>query len=322
MNEIDSGTYTHVLGQNHAPRTIRHYRALEATHGSLVACEMTGNQDPYALFGENCFLLAAYRLAYPKAMADEIIAFIYNHSSLPRQYSRSQSSDCERDLGLPRKVGSTTAYQAMTPSALLRRHLFWTTGYPTGILNVPFNSLIDIDEMAIMLQKVNRPCGKAYINVRVREEGAYERTTKWTLILAIAPFPYPQGRVWWRFSKDTGTTATVFRDFRDFVHEVLTDVNSNPATAFPHMALWDNLGSHITATVMNIVHSTPGGHRVVARPPYRPQDGPIEYANNKLVTLMRQHCYNITTDDELVQAMPGLIAQLNGFRETFKYCGY
>ncbi len=82
-------------------------------------------------------------------------------------------------------------------------------------------------------------------------------------------------------------------------------MNSNTATSFPYTAmwdnLWDNLRSHHAAPIMHVVHSTPGGHRAVARASYRAQGGPIEYANNKLVTLMRQHCYNITTDDELAR---------------------
>ncbi len=69
-------------------------------------------------------------MMYPKAMADEVAAYIYNHSSLPREYSRSQSSECEADMGLSRKVGSTTAYQAMTPPALLRRELFLDNRVP------------------------------------------------------------------------------------------------------------------------------------------------------------------------------------------------
>ena len=72
------------------------------------------------------------------------------------------------------KAGLDDGYQAMTPSALFQRSLFWTTGCPTGIPNAPFYGLFDINEMAIMLQHVNRPNGKSLINVRVREEGAHE----------------------------------------------------------------------------------------------------------------------------------------------------
>ena len=54
-------------------------------------------------------LLVVYRLVYPKAEADEVIAFIAQHSRFPRLYSRSDISIAEKAVGLTRKRGSTTA---------------------------------------------------------------------------------------------------------------------------------------------------------------------------------------------------------------------
>ena len=85
-----------------------------------------------------------------------------------------------------------------------------------------------------------------------------------------------------------GNTAVVFRDF---VVQVMDDCASMPLTslvlAFSHTLLRDNLSSHKSPIVTNAVNSHPGGHRIVARSPYRPQDGPIEVVNNQLMSLMR-----------------------------------
>jgi hypothetical protein len=43
-------------------------------------------------------------------------------------------------------VGSTLAFQALTPINLAKRNLFWTTPHPTGIQGTPVAGLIDIDE--------------------------------------------------------------------------------------------------------------------------------------------------------------------------------
>ena len=69
----------------------------------------TGNATAVNLRGEHLFLLVVYRLVYPKAEADEVIAFIAQHSRFPRLYSRSDISIAEKAVGLTRKRGSTTA---------------------------------------------------------------------------------------------------------------------------------------------------------------------------------------------------------------------
>lgn len=143
------------------------------------------------------------------------------------------------------------------------------------------------------------------------------------MILAISPWPAPLGRVWWRFTPESGTTAVVFRDFRRRHHGEHRGRPADPLQNRPHTFLWDNLRSHHSPLVTNAVYSHPGGHRYIARPPYRPQDGPIEKRklNNQLL-MMREQCYNITTDAELQDIMPTLISNITGIPETFVHCGY
>ena len=52
----------------------------------------------------------------------------------------------EAELGLTRKVGSTTAMQAELPINMMRRQHFWTLPHPFGIRGTPRANLIDFDE--------------------------------------------------------------------------------------------------------------------------------------------------------------------------------
>lgn len=275
----------------------------------MLPFEKKGNDPAIALRGEDRVLVALYRKVYPKALAAEVMAFVYRNSSAPRMYSSGQISQCEIDLGLTRKVASTTARQAMLPANLHRRYLFWNTPFPSGCIDTFLDDFIDIDETAIELNACNRSCGKAFINMRVNETGNYERTTKYTLILAVRP----DGTPLWRFSKDSGTSSSVFSAFLE--EDVFPHINDRPRTV-----LCDNLKSHLTPEVLLTVQNSI--HRLLPRPNYRPQDGPVEYANNQLLTMMRQECYNITTCKELEDAMPRLIGHICGIRETFIMCGY
>ena len=86
-----------------------------------------------------------------------------------------------------RKKSSTDAKQAYTPINLFKRHLFFNSGFPTGVQGLPRKLLIDIDECGLMLMIANRNFGHAMKHLRVRKKGNYCRDTKVTVILAIEP---------------------------------------------------------------------------------------------------------------------------------------
>ena len=92
--------------------------------GNVAATTLRDNEDQ--------LLLVLCRLAHPKAKADEIIAFIARNNSTGYIYSRVEITRAEKRLGFTRKVGSTTAWQALTPANVHRRQNFWTI--PTGYL--------------------------------------------------------------------------------------------------------------------------------------------------------------------------------------------
>jgi hypothetical protein len=103
-----------------------------------------GNHPKRKLRGKEGLAVVLYRIAYPTCTADQMITFIFKCTG--KIYSRKDITDREQELGLTRKVGSTLAFQALTPINLAKRNLFWTTPHPTGIQGTPRAALIDIDE--------------------------------------------------------------------------------------------------------------------------------------------------------------------------------
>lgn len=275
-----------------------------------------GGQAATILRGEHEFLLIFFRVMIaPMATADEVIAFIAQNSSDNMLFDRPQISKCEKRLKLTRKRGSITALQAMTPANLHRRHAFWTQPYPVGRLGTPPADLIDIDEFGIWIEKLNRHYGKAPTNVRVNEVGPYGHGEKWTCIFAISPC----GRRWYRFRKVAGTSA---EDYNDFVeNEILTGPAAIPAAPVRTL-MHDNLTAHHSNLVINSVRRS--GHRLLFRPPYRPVDGPIEYAIGTVEAKLRNKIHLLVDDNALIHQMQIIMTNIgpNGFQEYFAHCGY
>jgi hypothetical protein len=103
----------------------------------------------------------------------------------PTIFSRNNIYEAELRLGLTSKRSSTTAFQFSSPPNLIRRHLYWTVGYPVGVNGIRRDRLIDLDEAAITGTLCNRTSGKSMSGVRVRESGVYSHGIKHTLQLAI-----------------------------------------------------------------------------------------------------------------------------------------
>ena len=87
-----------------------------------------GNHPKRKLPGKEGLLVVLCRIAYPTCTADQMITFIFECTG--KIYSRKDITDREQELGLTRKVGSTLAFQALTPINLAKRNLFWTTPCP------------------------------------------------------------------------------------------------------------------------------------------------------------------------------------------------
>lgn len=265
------------------------------------------------LSGFDQFNLIWYRLIYPRANANELRAYIFRNGLPGRQrlYSKQQISAAEQRIKLTMKVGSTTASQFSLPQNVFRRHLFWSQGFPLGIVNTPIQDLCDYDECEICLQTCNRTQGKAYIGVRVREEGHYTHGEKWSLQLFIDSNNFVHS--WLR--PEPGTNKL---DFRNFFNGVIARLPPNQ----PRTILMDNLRSHFDGVTWARVGAT--GHRFLPRCPYAPFDGPIEYVFNSLEGHLKNRLHVIHTNADLVREVNNIIGQLaqQGFRRYFVHCGY
>ena len=104
---------------------VRHKDRL-ITVGHLRRFEKQGNKRATVLRDLDLYVLAFWRILWPKSTHAKFNAYMFNSQVArgelhPRFYTPSQLSKAEDRLGLSRKRGSTTAYQAMTPRNLARR---------------------------------------------------------------------------------------------------------------------------------------------------------------------------------------------------------
>ena len=272
--------------------------------------QQQGNAPKANMVGEHAVLLVLYRLAYPKALASEIIQFIATNSVNPVIYSRSDITEAEKLLNLTRKVGATTADQAFLPINILKRQMFWNMAPPYGIFGVHRNTLIDIDEAGIFLKYANRGRGKALVGVEVRQNGVYGHRDKWTLIVAIDT----TGVKHYRFEKEPGTTIEIFDQF-------VGELCNNRIPAAPQRRLmYDNLRSHLNNRIVNTIHAS--GHTYTQRAPYRPCDGPIEFFFNMLQQELTNRMYQINTEADLRREVRNIAQSLGPFDALFQHCGY
>ena len=94
--------------------------------------------------------------------------------------------------------------------------------------------------------------------------------------------------------------------------------------------LFDNLCSHLAPIVAQTIEVRPPGSNTtfisIARPPYQPKYGPIEYKICDLVeTVGRQTTREWTTADleqALVREAARLSLNTRSFDNTFDHCGY
>jgi hypothetical protein len=100
-------------------------------------------------------------------------------------YSPSQINRAGERIGLTRKKGSTTAYQALLPINKQKCWMFWNLPYPYGIADIRHQDMINLDECGVEVQSADRHWGKAHVGKRVNQTGPYSKPTKINLHLAF-----------------------------------------------------------------------------------------------------------------------------------------
>ena len=83
----------------------------------------------------------------------------------------------------------------------------------------------------------------------------------------------------------------------------------------------NNLSAHRAPNVYKAMREC--GHCVVCPPPYRPQDGPVEYAINQVCVQLDKH-WSKCVDLELMKTDVEEIidGNITNMDETFVHCGY
>ena len=290
---------------------------------------MTGNKPLSELSGKYLLLLVLFKLIWPQANYFECIAFIANSTNDAKIFTEGDIGKALRRLGYTMKVTSTVAYQALTERNLTRRRLYWTMPGPIGIHGIPRRLLIDADKFGLHLNDANRKYGSSPRGLKIRKPGNYDRGTfKLTVILAVeAGDPgIPNGeigsvsnpRVWARVTTEAGTTAVAYREF---VEHVLNTYDAVANPALRRTLIHDNLTSHKAPEVYEAVRER--GHRVVCRPPYRPQDGPVEYAINQVCIKLDKcwsECADLVSMKTVVEEI--IDGDISNMDETFVHCGY
>lgn len=303
--------YVHVPGVTAAHSSVRRWRRRLNTTGSIRPFCHTGNVFATLLRGRDMWLVARYMKAYPKARADEVSAYVMNHSMIPRLISRAAMLRCQARLGMTTKVGSTSAFQAQLPINRFKNHLYFNSPPPTGIVGVNRFTILDIDEAGFTLESPNRRHGKAKVGMRVQEAGPYGHQEKVTVIAGIMP----TGERYIQVSSLQGTSALTFNTF---VESICIQRQQNP-NAPSVLFTWDNLTSHHSALVSQTVHAY--GHAAIARAPYHPWTGAIEYIFNRINQGLQSLLYLIRTQADLIHYIRVVFANLNGFDETFAHVG-
>jgi hypothetical protein len=65
------------------------------------------------------------------------------------------------------------------------------------------------------------------------------------------------------------------------------------------------------------------GHRVMCRPPYRPQYGPVEFAINQTCNRLVQRWWEVEDLATMQHVLEEIIDNdINNMEDTFLYCGY
>jgi hypothetical protein len=249
--------------------TERRHVNLQNTLGHTRPCRRTGNDRATVLRDQDLLLLALYRITFPKATAAEINAFLFraNYGNVRfRFYSPSQISEAEKWIGLTRKKGSTTAYQALLPINKLKRWAFWNLPYPYGIADIRRQDMIDLDECGVELQTADRHHGKAFVGKRVSQSGPYQKSTKYNLLLAISG-DGANPRRWRDIWSGEGTTG---QRMITFIRTIITQIG--PGTPQRRYCfIMDNLRYAVMCALLVLVLSQIFSSRIPMSPQFSSQ---------------------------------------------------
>lgn len=114
--------------------------------------------------------------------------------------------------------------------------MYWNLPYPYGIADIRVEDLVDLDECGLFVETAGKNIGKAFLGKRVRQEGNYQKSEKWTLLLAVAGSAAAER--WRMMWNDGGTTGD---KMVEFFQNIFNDIGQGTAVR-RRCFIMDNLG--------------------------------------------------------------------------------
>ena len=271
-----------------------------------------------SFLGKKLVLLALYYVSLPKetqAGVSACVGMMNGHDPMYQSYPPIQITRAEDMLNLTRKRGSTTSFQAYGPFNLKWRDNYWNMPYLYGMVDIKARDIIDVDEARMELVSANRRYRKAHRGERVRESSPYSKTSQVNVLLVLSGDPDNPDR-WHEIWSGGGTTITLFLYI---IRRIIGDIGQGTSIR-RRCFTFDNLSSHLYPPVFVLIYKA--GCRVVARAPYWPVDGVIEYVLNTLQVLFCVNLWDIKEHDDLVNHIKNIIANFETFTEYFRHIAF
>ena len=308
-------------GLQPSSRTLRRWRQQFAARGHTKPFRRTGNRRSGILRGNDLVHLAVYRMLFPKTTTAEINAYIGRMNfGNPNQrfYSGSQIKEAEDRLGFSRKVGSTTAYQALLPINLAKRQAYWNRQYPFGMADIRRQDIIDLDEAGVFVESADRKYGNCEVGRRVKQAGPYTKGVKLNILMAISGDPngINDRRHWEHTWTDGGTTNERFIDFMEYLMNSLPHGDEGRRFCIT----MDNLNAHLNGQVLALIADR--GHKICFRAPYYPIDGAIEYVFNTLQVRLSLRMSYIVNENTLRNELLDSIGVIQTYVPYFEHVGF
>jgi len=121
---------------------------------------MRVGRPKHNLTGEDQLLLSICLFIYPNVLADNLCLIIFANGG--GIYSRQAVTRRCHELGLTMKSSSREAYNVFSENAIQRLEWFITLPPPLGVVNIPIQTMIDINETGFYLRSISTKYGRGH----------------------------------------------------------------------------------------------------------------------------------------------------------------